>query len=239
MSRLMMRGIVALALVAVTVSAATAQERERGGRRGFGGGGFGGPSALLGMAEVQKEIGLSEGDAKKLTDELRALFPAREGGNRENLSEEQRNARREEMRKQMEEIGKKSDEKIKAALTPAQYKRLGELRVQREGVGAFGREDVAEKLKLTTEQKEQIAKLQQEARPQFGRNRGEGGNQGERPSPEDFRARRDKLNADVVALLTPEQKSAWENMQGAKFEFPAPNFGGGPGGRRGNRPAAE
>lgn len=249
MSRLMMRGMVAIALVAVTVSTASAQERERGGRRGFGGGGFGGGGAagLLAMPEVQKEIGISEADVTKLTEELRALRPERAaGGNREDfrsLSEEQRNARREEMRKQMAEIGKKTDEKIKATLTEAQYKRLNELRIQREGVGALGREDVAEKLKLTTEQKEQIAKLQEESRPQFGRNRGEGGNEGERPARpnlEEMRARRDKLNADVVALLTPEQKTAWESMQGAKFEFPAPNFGGPGGGRtRGNRPAAE
>jgi hypothetical protein len=234
----------AVTLVAMAASLATAQERG-GGRRGgfgFGGFGFGGPGALLAIPEVQKELGLAEADAKKLNDELRALWPQPgAGGAREefrNLSEEEQQKRRDEFRKQAEEIGKKSDEKIKATLTEAQYKRLGELRIQREGAGSLSRAEVAEKLKLTDEQKEKIAKIQEEARPQFGRGRGGEGAQGERPNFEEIRARMEKTNADIVAVLSEEQKIAWEGMKGKKFDFPPPNFGGGRRGR-GNRPAAE
>ncbi|MBI1345351.1 hypothetical protein GC163_03595 [bacterium] len=62
-----------------------------------------------------------------------------------------------------------------------------------------------------------------------------------------MRERQAKMEADMLAVLTPEQKTKWESMLGKKFAFPAPQFGqGGPGGRgqggpggRGQRPATE
>jgi len=247
MTRVLVRGMVAMLLIAVTASLAMAQPgggRPGGGRGGFGGGR--GPAGLLMMPEVQKELGLSETDVTKLTEKLREGRPERGAGNREefqNLSDEERQKRREEFRKQAEEMAKKSDEIIKSSLTEAQFKRLGELRLQREGVNAFERSDIAEKLKLTAEQKEKITKLTEEGRPQFGRRgpgAGAGGAEGERPNFEEMRARREKLSTEVVAVLTPEQKTSWDNMQGARFEFPQRGPGGEVGGRRrGNRPPTE
>lgn len=244
--------MLAAAVVALMVSSAMAQPEgggRRGGRGGFGGGfgGFG-VGGLVAMPEVQKELGLSEADAKKLTDALQELRPQRGegGGNREgfrNLSEEEREKRMAEFRKQGEEIAKKSEEKIKSSLTDAQWKRLNELRVQREGTMALERTEIADKLKLTSDQKEKIKTLNAEGRPQFGRGGPGGGGSnaggGERPSREEMQARRDKRNADILAVLTPEQKTAFENLKGAKFEFPERQFGGPGGGRRGGRPAAE
>jgi Spy/CpxP family protein refolding chaperone len=240
MKRLATCALAAMSLVAVLASSALAQ--QDGGRRGRGGfgGGFGGfgLGGLIAMPEVQKELGLSEADAKKLTDDLAALRPQRTGGGGDfrNLSQEERQKRFEEMRKQGEETAKKTEEKLKASLTDAQFKRLGELRLQREGANSLERSEVADKLKLTTEQKDKIKKIAEEGRPQFGR----GGNAGgDRPSPEEMRARREKRNADILAVLTPEQKTAWEGMQGAKFTFPERNFGGGRNRGGNQRPAAE
>jgi hypothetical protein len=47
-----------------------------------------------------------------------------------------------------------------------------------------------------------------------------------------MRERGEKYNADIIAVLTPNQKADWEKMQGKKFEFPAPQFGRRPGGDR-------
>src|SRR5687768_2190767 len=116
MSRFMMRSMTAAMLVALTVSLATAQEREGGRRGGFGGFGGGGASGLLRIREVQKELGLSEEAVEELQTELRAVYPERQPGGREdfqNLSDEERQKRRDEFREQMEEIAKKSDAKIK------------------------------------------------------------------------------------------------------------------------------
>lgn len=242
MQRASVRWLLAASLIAVTASAAMAQPggggRGRGGFGGFGGGfGLGG---LVAMPEVQKELGLSEADAKKLNDEIAALRPQRTGdgggGNFRNLSQEERDKRFAEMRKQGEETAKKTEEKLKSSLTAAQFKRLSELRLQREGVGSLERTEIAEKLKLTTEQQAKIKTIAEANRPQFG-----GGNAGggERPTPEEMRARREKRTADTLAVLTPEQKTAWDGMQGAKFTFPEGGPGRGGRGGRGNRPAAE
>lgn len=246
MNRFVWQGITAASVVAVLASATWAQEGRPDGRgrgRGFGfGGGLGG---LVAMPEVQKELKLSEGDAARLVaaiDELRPRPGQARGGfaDFQNLSDEERQKRMEEFRKQMEESAKKIEEKIKSSLTEAQWKRLNELRLQREGVMSFDRAEIAEKLNFTPEQKDKLKELMAELRPQFGPGRGRREGGGGPPNFEEMRARREKATADIMALLTPEQKSKWEAMQGEKFEFPRPQFGGpGGGGRRGNRPAAE
>jgi hypothetical protein len=248
MKRFVMYGMATAGLVAVMAASAWAQQGGREGRdrgrgfgAGFGGGGLGG---LVAMPEVQKELKLSEGDAARLVAAINELRPRRgQGGgfgDFQNLSEEERQKRMEEFRKQMEENAKKIEDKIKSSLTEEQWKRLNELRLQREGVLALERPDVAEKLNLTQEQKDKIKELMADLRPQFGPGRGRRGEGGGPPNFEEMRARREKATADILAVLTPAQKSTWETLQGAKFEFPRPQFGGpGGGGRRGNRPAGE
>ncbi|MDZ4685892.1 MAG: hypothetical protein SH850_12560, partial [Planctomycetaceae bacterium] len=234
-----------------------------GGRGGFG---FGGPGGMFGggglmalvqMPEVQKEIKVTD-DQKGLIDEM--AKDLRDGGprpNREelqNLTEEQRTARFAEMRKQGEERIKQADEGLKAALEAPQFARLNELRIQNEvqrvGVHAsLSRAEVAEPLKLSQDQKDKVAKISEANRQQFGGGRGPGGAQpgqdGQRPDFQaimaEARAKREKANTEALAMLTPEQKTSFEKMQGAKFEFPAPQFGGGrgPGGQPGARPKAE
>jgi Spy/CpxP family protein refolding chaperone len=240
----MMKHLACCATLALCmISAAQAQPGGPRGFRGFGGGGGFGLGGLIGMPEVQKELGLSEADAAKLTDSLRELRPQRgegDGGNFRDLSPEERDQRMAEFRKQMEETGKKIDDKVKSSLTEAQWKRLNELRLQRDGANALERADVAEKLKLTTEQKEKIKSLAEAGRPQFGQRGGGGSNPpGERPNFEEMRARREKTITEILAVLTPEQKLAFDNLKGAKFNFPERPAGGGRGGNRNQRPAAE
>lgn len=204
-----------------------------GGGRGFGGGGVGG---LVGIAEVQKELGITDDQKAEITKVLEESRPMRGAGggfNREefqNLSQEERTKRFEEMRKQGEETAKKVEEKVKGVLNEQQWTRLSELRIQREGISALSRAEVAEKLGLSDEQKKEIAKLNESLRPAFGRG-GPGG--GDRPNFEEIRAQREKAQKDILAVLSEDQKETFEKMQGAKFEFPRPNFGGGQGG--GNR----
>lgn len=208
-----------------------------GGRGGFGGRGFGGGvSGLVGMAEVQKELGITDEQKTEITKVIEESRPMRGAGgfNREefqNLSEEERTKRFEEMRKQGEETAKKVEEKVKGVLNEQQWTRLSELRIQREGVNALSRAEVAEKLALSDEQKKEIAKLNEGLRPTFGRGAPGGG---ERPNFEEIRAQREKVQKDILAVLSEDQKETFEKMQGAKFEFPRPTgFGGGQGG--GNR----
>lgn len=272
--RLALSALLATSLVSpLSVSAQQeGQNRQRGqggpgGRGGFNfggpGGGFGGGGlmGLVQMPEVQKEI--------KLTDDQKGLVETmakdlREGGQRPdresfaNLSDEQRRARFDEMRKAAEERAKQAEEGLKAALDEPQFARLNELRIQNEvqriGVYvALGRTEVADQLKLSQDQKDKIAKIAEANRPQFG-GRGPGGPGGQRPEggqrpqgqdgqrPDfqaiaaEMRARREKAEGEALAVLTADQKASFQKMQGAKFEFPAPQFGRGPGGQGGGQP---
>jgi hypothetical protein len=269
--RLALTALLATSLVSpLSAQQQDGQNRQRGqggpGGRfggGFGGGMFGGGGllALAQIPEVQKEIKVTD-DQKGLIEEM--AKDLREGGQRFNgeefrsLSEEQRRARGEELRKQFEERIKQADEGVKVALEEKQVARLKELQIQREiqttGVYAsLNRAEVADQLKLSQDQKDKVAKIRDDNRPQFGRG-GPGGGQrpqgqdGQRPDPQaafaEFRARREKANTEALAILNADQKTAFEKMQGTKFEFPAPQFGRGPGGgqggqRPGGRPQPE
>jgi hypothetical protein len=141
------------------------------------------------------------------------------------------------MQAKVAEQTKKAEESLKKVLTPEQNVRLNELRLQREGVQALGRAEVAGALKLTDAQNEAIAEILEAARPQRGGpgGGGPGGGFGRNLSDEErtkmreeMEARRKKTQEDIELVMTEDQKAAWTKMQGAKFEFPErPSFGGG------------
>lgn len=248
-----MRRTTAALLTFAAIACATPAWAQPGrGPGGFGGGpGAGGAAGLLMMAEVQKELSITDEQKEKVTKALEGLRPqpGQAGfGNFREMTEEQRTKAMEEFRKQADERNKKTEAALKEILTAEQQKRLGELRVQREGVAGLSRGEIAEKLELTDEQKGKLRELADAARPNFGQGGGRPA-AGEAVDREklmaEMTARREKLNADSLAVLTADQKAKWEAMQGKKFEFPAFNFGGrggagAPGGRpQGTRPPRE
>lgn len=231
--------VLAATLVLATSVSVMAQPPQPGGGRGFGGGfgGFGGNAMLLGMEAVQKELALTDAQKEtftKLREEARAGFGG--GANFRDMSDEERA----KLRTQMEERAKKTEETIKSTLDEKQYARLNELSIQQAGVMALARPEVADKLKLSDDQKSKIREVAGAGRGGPG-----GGSRGgfnpnasaeERAKAmEEARARREKQEADVMAVLNDEQKKSFEEMKGKKFEFPAfGGFGGRPG--AGNRP---
>ena len=196
------------------------------------------------MPEVQKELSITDEQRKELRQELATLRPEGGGdrGGLRDLSEDERRERMEAMRAQMEEVAKKSDAAIAKVLMPEQVKRLKELQLQRQGVAALGRPDVSEKLSLTDEQKTKIREALEAGRPDFSAfgNLRDASEDERRKAMEEMRAKREKAEADAMAVLDAEQKAVWESMVGEKFEFPQrPGFGGGrPAGGRpeGDRP---
>jgi Spy/CpxP family protein refolding chaperone len=207
--------------------------------------------ALLAMEEVQAELKLTDEQKAKLREVRSELGGGPgAGGNRGNfrdMSREERQKQMEELRKQMEERAKKAEELVKGVLTPEQSTRLGELRIQREGIQAFTRSEVVAALMLTDAQKEAVLEILESARPQ----RGQGGGQGRNADPEAFRKvmeelqeKRKKAQADIEAILTDTQKAEWTKLHGAMFDFPERPAGGrggrgapGGGNRAARRPA--
>ncbi|MEX0585361.1 MAG: hypothetical protein WD176_01865 [Pirellulales bacterium] len=201
------------ALAVLLVASAEAQQRRGGG---FGGG----TTDLLAIPEVRTELKVTDEQASKVEDlarkaaeERRALRPERGA----QPSDEERA----ELRKKGQELSKKTDEELGKILDATQVARLKQLRLQRDGVGALGRTEVADELGLSTEQKDKIAKILGEARGQFGQGGQRGGTAEERRArAEEFRKQREKVQSDITATLTDAQKTKFTEMKGAEFKFP-------------------
>src|SRR5262249_41714374 len=122
---------------------------------------------------------------------------------------------------------RKSDEKLGAILDARQLARLNEIRLQREGILALGRPDVAKSLGLTAEQAEKLRGLQPRGfgGPGFGGPPGFGPPGGFGPPEE-----RQRLESEALSVLTKDQQQKWTEMKGKEFAFAQGPGGFGPGG---------
>lgn len=220
-------------LLLAAASIAQAQERKRqDGRRAGALAGRGSalaqPVMLLATAEVQQELKINDAQKKQIDE----LVAERQQQMRDNLAGFQglRDLSPEERRKRFEEAQRKSaesnriaDEKIAAVLDAKQQARLNQLRLQREGVLAFNRPEVAKQIGISDEQQAKIRQVQQDARGQGIGARGGAANltqEERRAASTKMREQREKVEADILAVLTSEQKSKWSEMKGAEFKFP-------------------
>lgn len=263
----MVTGLLSVALLAFMVSDTLGQDQgrrggdrgergERGGGRGGPGGfgGRGGPGggpgggrggdptmALLRIDAVKTELQISpdqEAALTKLAEQGRGERP--EGVDFRNMSEEDRSAFFEKMRKQQEERNKKMREQLEEVLFPEQMERLAQIGLQIRGVQALGDADVASKLKITDAQKQELAevreKLGAEMRDKMRELFSSGNRDGMR---EAFAKAREDMEKEVLAVLDTDQQKQFEEMKGEEFDMPEGGlfgrggFGGGPGGGRG------
>lgn len=216
-------------MIVTTAVPALAQGQGRG--RGFGGRGGGN---LLAIPEVQKELKLEQAQIELLN----SLNQNRQGFDRQsfqNLTPEQRRERFAQLRAEREK-------KVAEILDAKQVARLKQLELQRQGTRALGRDEVTNQLKLSADQKQKIeAALSGEREAMRSAFQGFRGNDGQRPTPEQLQAARQKMTelrtateAKLNAILTDGQKAQWKAMQGAPFTFPQRQRG--PRGNRGPRP---
>jgi hypothetical protein len=129
---------------------------------------------------------------------------------------------------------------LQKLLDEKQNARIGQLQLQREGITALARPEVAAKLGLNDEQREKLTELAAEYRrvPPFGPAFDRGG-PGTAPAdppaaaprgrrvpgaPSRVRETRERLSTEMLAVLTAEQKTKWEALQGPRFEFPVASF---------------
>ncbi len=220
------------------VTVAGAQQQRRGGG---GGGGFGGGRGMPGMdtlmilrqEEVQKELKLSADQTTKLTEiatnamsEMQEIFSGLQ-----DLSPEERREKMQELRGEAETKAKEVRGKVDAVLDAAQKDRLKQLSIQRRGAfGALQDPEVVAALNLTADQKSKLEAMVAETRPGRGQGGGGGGGGGgdREAMRERFQAMQKERNDKALGILTAEQKTAFEKLQGAKFTFPA-GRGGFPG----------
>jgi len=241
-----------LALMATTSFA----QPPGGGGPPFGGGGRGGfgamrmpASMLLMMPEVQKELKITDDEKSQLEDlraEQQKNFQSVMSGfdfrSLQDMSEEERTKKMSELRTKGEALSKQVDDKVGKILDEPQMKRLKQLQIQMEGIGAFARSEVIAKLALTDDQKAKIQQIQENGRPQGRPAFDPDATPEERQAAfakmaEKMQESRAKMLKDALAVLTDDQLMDWTELTGKEFKFPQGRMGfggfGGPGGRGG------
>lgn len=231
--RLMSRLVLTLGLAFAISSAATAQ-RPGGGFGGFGGGaGANVYSRVATSKMLAEELKITEEQKEKLQAALkpldekrRELFP-RQGGGGQRPSEEQMR----ELREKMTQLSEETTKAVESVLNAEQSKRLSQINVQVTGINAFGTKKVEESLKLTDGQKEKVKTILEDYNKDVGElrrgmfQRGAGGG-GDR---EELQKRMAEMNKKTTALtkdamekieemLKEEQKTAWSDLTGKKFD---------------------
>ena len=268
MSIRFLRQAVAYSLVTLLSSAIVSAQPPGGGRGGFGGFGGGGRGFTMDRAmmlrneQIRKELKIEEAQAATIDAALEAYREERSATPRPDrdaigkMSEEERTALFDKMRKEGEELSKKTDEVLGALLETEQTERLDQISFQMKLNGAMiatlKGDDLKSKLSLT---EDQVAKLDEvekaadadrqkmfeEMRAAGGSGAPGGGRGGEGfgQMQEKMQAARKKINDAAMAVLTADQTRMIEEMSGAKFEldmramFGGGGFGGGgPGGGR-------
>ncbi len=239
--------LLTITAVAVLCMSTVAWAQPRGGFGGPGGfgGGFGFGGGLLGLARleaVQKEIGAGSDQIsaiQKLGEELRGERGGNPGGERpnfQNMSAEEREKLFAEMRARGEKQAATAHAKLAEILKPQQISRLEEISLQVRGTTALADPKVAEKLKLSDEQKSKLKEVTSANMEVMRSKMQELGQDGNREGlREKMQELRKQGEAKVLAVLTTEQKATLDKLKGKAFQIPEGAGRGGPGGQGGGR----
>lgn len=192
--------------------------------------------ADLKVTDAQKEK--FKDSAAKLADvqkKMADLRPA--GGGRPDQ------AKMTEVRAEQTKVNEEVTKVVNEALTAEQKKRVKQIEVQAMSLRAFANEDVLKELKLTDEQKTKVKEITDATQKELtdaglGRPMGRPQQGTARPDAaalaEQAKKRAEingKATEKVSALLTDDQKKAWKELTGEKFDTTklATGFGGGRG----------
>ena len=221
------RSVSVLAMVLVLGAAlVVAQEQApRRARRGYGGGmSRGSLLGLLSMEQVQKELKLNEeqlAKVKKLGEDLRAEMRKQYTALREIEDREKRRAKMTELSDQFDG---KAREKLRDVLAREQTRRLYQIRMQVRAVtDSLGNRYVAGRLKLKDEQQKKVAQItkdMQAKRTELFASMRDATQEQRREAYEKYRKLRTDADKQALEVLTAEQKKAFEEMKGKKFEMP-------------------
>ena len=193
----------ALSAALLLAAPALAQPPRGGMQRGGGGIGM-----LLGNKSVQDELKITDDQKKKIEEFAAKQQEARRG--MQDLSQEERREKNQELTKQAEAFAKE-------VLTADQQKRIKQIVIQTAGLRAFAMEDVVKELKLTDEQKEKLKALSDDMRKDQQELFSGGGDQQE--NMKKFQALNKEYLTKASALLTDEQKKVWTELTGKPFEL--------------------
>jgi hypothetical protein len=206
-----MRGLckfgLTLGLAAFIIGPALAQRGQ-----GMGGGG------ILGMLmnkSVQDELKL---DKDQLDKGKEAIQKFRED-NKDDLEKlRDMNLPREDRVELSRKIGKASEKLAAEILKPDQVKRLNQIRMQQEGVGALVNPETVKALKLSDKQKDDLKTIGEDLQKEMREAFQSAGDDRQELMKKMTALRKDKMDA-ALKVLTDDQKKAFKELVGAPFEM--------------------
>jgi len=108
---------------------------------------------------------------------------------------------------------------LKGVLSPGQFKRLDEIRLQRRGFLAFTEPDIQSKLKLTKEQQDEIQRLSRKFEASMQQINDESSrSRSLKAATREIETLRDKTTQEAIGVLDGAQKEAWTELKGEPFE---------------------
>ena len=184
--------------------------------------------ALLGSEQIQKELSLSS-EQQSMLKSLREQIAGeiRKGlEDLRNLSPEEEKAKVAELRAKIKTKSQSIGAMVSRLLSREQSERLRQIVIQVRGVASLGDQDVATSLKLTESQQTRLRAVRDETRDKI-HNLFRGFKDA---TPEDRRQKVGKMRGEIrlieqyamrraSRILTAEQRSEFEKIQGAKFEI--------------------
>lgn len=120
------------------------------------------------------------------------------------------------------EIRERVRESLPDILKPEQLKRLNEIQVQVNGIASFKRPEVQKELKLTAQQKSEIAQIGEGLKKDIAELIKDASTAPARKMPMAIRKAKElkeEATRKAVGQLTEEQQKIWTAMQGEKFDF--------------------
>jgi hypothetical protein len=201
----------AAGLAALLASPAFAQGRRQGGR------GFGPPSGvqLLTNKSVKEELKITDEQTKKAEDAAKDL--------QDKFQSKFRDARgdMEKMAALMKERSEASSKAVGEILKTEQLKRFKQIELQIAGFRALTQEAVQKDLKLTDDQKKAVDELSKDVQKESRELRMAAGMDRDKQAEatKKIEALNTKAMETAAKALTDDQKKAWKEMVGEKFEF--------------------
>ena len=202
------------------------------GSGGAGGGGSRQPRGVFGLAlfeQISSELKITPEQTQKLTTAAEELAP--------DFSVLRDLPDAEARRAFFEENRRKAKQAVQEILDETQFARIRQLDLQQSGPTAIERPEIVEAIGLSEEQAGQVAELAEAVRSI--RRRGFGGGE---TSPAEPQLTREEIEAQILAVLSDEQKAKWTELLGPEGTLPPAGGGrggadaGGPGGPGGQPP---
>lgn len=227
---------------AVTLAATMAIAMAQGGPGGGPGGGQGRGGmrggGMMGMQDRSGVMLLVRADVQrdlKLTSEQQSKLQAMQASMMERMREMwQNNQGGQPNMDALRQMNEAMQKEVATVLTPAQMKRLGEIRVQLQGNRAALDPEVQKELGITAEQKGRLDQLQQglQSANQSVRQRMQNGDISREEGMASMQRNNEVMNQEIAKILTAAQNEKLKTMGGAKFEADEQPMGGFGGGRR-------